>query len=217
MKTNGDDTRSRLLDSAEELFAESGFDGVSARDITKFAECNIASINYYFGGKDNLYNEVCLRRLGVLRDIRVESIKEVMSKGDDVTLEELFREFSQAFLSPVLDDPRGRSFLRLMTREMLYPHMRAGMFVEEMIMPVFKTLVEAMGKICPGLDKEKAAWSIYSLVAQLIHTIHIQTMMGDSLKGLPPFDASKAVDHIVSFTAAGVRSLIKTDGGDQDV
>lgn len=216
MKINGDGTKNRILDAAEELFAESGFDGVSARDITKLAECNVASINYYFGGKDNLYNEICRRRLNALRDIRVDSIKDVMDK-DGVTLELLFRAFSDAFLSPLLEDPRGRCFLKLMTREMLYPHMRAGLLVEELIMPVFQMLVGAICKICPGLSTEDAVWSIHSLIAQLVHTIHIQTMMGDSLKGLPQFDVSDAVDHIVSFTAAGVRSLIETDGGEQNV
>lgn len=216
MKNNGDDTKKRILDSAEELFAEGGFDGVSARDITKHAKCNVASINYYFGGKDNLYNEVCRRRLNVLREIRIDSINKVMSK-DGVTLEELFRVFSHAFLAPLLEDPKGRSFLNLMTREMLYPHMSAGLLVEELIMPVFKLLVEAICKICPGLSTENAVWSVHSLIAQLVHTIHIQTMMGDSLKGMPQFDVSDAVDHIVSFTAAGVRSLIENSEGGQNV
>ena len=98
MKNNGDDTKSRILDSAEELFAEGGFDGVSARDITKHARCNVASINYYFGGKDSLYNEICRRRLNALRDIRIDSINEIMSKSDSVTLEELFRAFSKAIV-----------------------------------------------------------------------------------------------------------------------
>ena len=104
-----------------------------------------------------------------------------------------------------------------MTREMLYPHMRAGMCVDEMIMPVLESLVGAVSKICPGLGKKQAFWSVYSLVAQLIHTIHIQTMMGDSFKGLPPFDISEAVDHIVSFTAAGVRNLIDNSEDSENV
>ncbi|MHC4352523.1 MAG: TetR family transcriptional regulator, partial [Planctomycetota bacterium] len=42
--------RGRLLDSAEQLFAERGFDGTSIRDLAAAAGCNIASVNYYFGG-----------------------------------------------------------------------------------------------------------------------------------------------------------------------
>ena len=46
--------RDRLLDAAEELFCEHGFEGASIRDIAASAECNIASVNYYFGGKEKL-------------------------------------------------------------------------------------------------------------------------------------------------------------------
>ncbi len=208
MKNGADDTKNRLLDAAEGLFAESGFDGASARDITKLADCNVASINYYFTSKENLYTEVCRRRLNALRDIRIDSINKIMAAGAaKITLEDLLRGFSHAFLAPLMEDPKGRAFLKLMTREMLYPHMPAGMCAEEMIMPVFTLLLESVVKICPGLTKEQAMWSIYSLIAQLIHTIHMQTIMGDCMKGMPVFDVSKAVEHIVSFTAAGVRSL----------
>ena len=66
-RKNVDDTATRILDAAEVLFAEKGFAGTSSRDITSSAGCNLASINYYFGGKDNLYKDVCKRRLNVLR------------------------------------------------------------------------------------------------------------------------------------------------------
>ena len=208
MKNGAEDTKNRLLDSAEGLFAESGFDGVSARDITKLANCNVASINYYFSSKENLYNEVCRRRLNALRDIRIASINKIMAAGaTEITLEDLFREFSHAFLAPLMEYPKGRAFLKLMTREMLYPHMPAGMCAEEMIMPVFTLLLEAVEKICPDLTKEQAMWSIYSLIAQLVHAVHMKTMMGGCLKGMPVFDVTRAVNHIVSFTAAGVRSF----------
>src|SRR6266704_3149011 len=48
------DTRSRILDVAEELFSEQGFDRVSIRDITNKARVNLAAINYHFGSKEDL-------------------------------------------------------------------------------------------------------------------------------------------------------------------
>ena len=48
------DTKERILDVAERLFAERGFDGVSMRDLTREAEVNLAAVNYHFGGKDAL-------------------------------------------------------------------------------------------------------------------------------------------------------------------
>ena len=70
----------RLLDAAEQLFCEHGFEGTSVRDIAAAAGCNIASINYYFGGKDKLYVEVWRRHLNLMRQERVTSIHEVMSR-----------------------------------------------------------------------------------------------------------------------------------------
>src|SRR5210317_339126 len=51
-------TRDRLLDEAEELFAQKGYHAVSVREITKAADSNLAAVNYHFGNKQNLYLEV---------------------------------------------------------------------------------------------------------------------------------------------------------------
>lgn len=52
------DTKARILEVANELFATRGFDGASIRDIANAAEVNLAAINYHFKNKENLYREV---------------------------------------------------------------------------------------------------------------------------------------------------------------
>src|SRR4051812_31772436 len=53
-----DGTRGRLLEMAGEVFAERGFEAATVREICRRADVqNIASINYYFGDKNNLYVE----------------------------------------------------------------------------------------------------------------------------------------------------------------
>src|SRR5688572_2215296 len=85
-------TRVRLVDAAERLFAEQGFRNASVRDITRQASCNIASVNYHFGGKSNLYREVFLRRLRDMRQKRLGSIEGALATtGESLTLEELLR------------------------------------------------------------------------------------------------------------------------------
>jgi len=49
------DTRERILDAAERLFLEHGFDGTSSRMITAEADANLAAVNYHFGGKEGLF------------------------------------------------------------------------------------------------------------------------------------------------------------------
>lgn len=57
------DKKEHILDVAEQLFAEQGFEAVSVREISKAAAINIAMVSYYFGSKEKLYEEVINRKL----------------------------------------------------------------------------------------------------------------------------------------------------------
>jgi len=209
--TNGESNKpvqDRLLDAAEELFCEHGFDGASVRDIAAAAHCNIASVNYYFGGKDKLYLEVWRRHLGAMRDTRVASIKKVMSQqGAEPSLEDLLTSYANAFVGPLVDKHTGGRFMKLMAREMVDKHLPQNVFVEEMIIPVMTALQQALMRICPELDEVKARLAILSVVGQLVHTICAETMLEqtDNLE-MPRFELAEVVKHIVKFSAAGIRA-----------
>ena len=55
------DTRTRILDAAEHLFAERGFNGTSVRAITDLAGANLAAVGYHFGSKAELLAAVIRR------------------------------------------------------------------------------------------------------------------------------------------------------------
>jgi len=65
------DKRDEILDAAEILFAEHGFEAVSVREISKAADINIAMISYYFGSKEKLYEEVVNRKLISLNQLQM--------------------------------------------------------------------------------------------------------------------------------------------------
>lgn len=69
------DKREEILDVAEKLFSEQGFEAVTVREISKAAEINIAMISYYFGSKEKLYEEVINRKL-ITTDIIRSKISE---------------------------------------------------------------------------------------------------------------------------------------------
>src|SRR6516225_2469216 len=68
----GHETRTRLLDAAEQLFAERGLDAVSVRDITELADANTAAIHYHFGSKQDLIAAVLARRAAAMGERREE-------------------------------------------------------------------------------------------------------------------------------------------------
>ena len=209
---NGDNVQERLLDAAEKLFAEHGFDGVPVRDITSLANCNVAAINYHFGGKDKLYLEIMKSRMETLRQVRINSINEVMKKPG-TTLENLLRAFSWAFLNPLIDEESGGQLMKLMLREMLDPHLPPTIFFEEVIQPVMGVLVEALMKVCPGVERSRILLCIHSLIAQLLHTVHVKGMLAKLESGECEHPGLEAlVDHIVEFTNIAIRGIADKAG-----
>ena len=201
----GESTRQLLLDSAEHLFAEKGFADTSVRDITAKAGCNLAAVNYHFGGKENLYVSVFQRVLAKLCERRISGLRTSAAQGD-LGLEGILRAFATAFLEPLVDTSRGRLMMLLFMREMARPRLPKGIMFHELIDPVSSELREALQKQCPGLSQDSAELCIHSLVGQLLHVIQAGRMLATAGRiDAPILDPSKAVEHIVKFSVAGVR------------
>ncbi len=212
-RNSGQKARKRLIDAAEMLFAENGFERTSIRQIIGQAQCNIAAVNYYFGGKYNLYLEVFHRRLLLLRDIRVDSINELMSRGTAVTLEDLLRTFAGAFLEPLVAKSDGRRLTKLLLREMIAPHLPPAMFFEEMVVPVLSTFLKALLEVCPGLNKDQAIHSIRSVVGQLVHIVIFQEILDRTeIAEMPKPGMAEVIEHVVAFSAAGIGAYAKRTG-----
>ena len=73
------ETRDRLIDVAAVLFAEHGFDTVTVRDICAKASANVAAVNYHFGGKAGLYDEVLRWAIRIMQ----ETTEEIRRVGED--------------------------------------------------------------------------------------------------------------------------------------
>jgi len=213
--TSEKNVRDRLLDTAEELFCEHGFAGTSIRDIAAAADCNIASVNYHFGGKDNLYLEVWRRHLFLMREIRISSIDNVMSQENgSPQLEDLLRAVADSFIEPLMNESKVPRFIKLMAREMIDQRLPEDIFVKELIVPTTIAFRGALLSVCPQLDRSKIVLVILSFVGQLMHALHVKVMFEQT--GEPEilkFDLNEAIDHIVKFSVAGIRACL--EGGTQ--
>src|SRR6266852_6889178 len=100
------DTQQPILDSAERLFAEYGFAGVSLRAIIADAKVNLAAIHYHYRSKEALFDAVILRRLEPINRERLA----ILDSYEQPTLEQIL----EAFLAPAFrvgTDPDGRTFV----------------------------------------------------------------------------------------------------------
>ncbi len=200
-------TRQRLLDAAEQLFAEAGFRRVSVRAITAAAGCNLAAVNYHFGGKAGLYREVFARRLASLRDERLRALERARARaaGD---LAAALTAFAEAFLAPLCAGPGGRVVLQLIAREMADPQLPAGFFRDELVIPANRALSAAVAAAAPELSARTVQLCVQSFVGQLLHVLHAHQFA--AVKAVPsptPFSIAELTDHIVRFTVAAIDHL----------
>jgi len=200
------DTRERLLDSAEDLFAQRGYAGASVRDIVAAAECNLAAVNYHFGGKKNLYREVFRRRLGAMREQRLAAVEDAERGERD--LEATLHVFAAAFLAPLREDSRGQRPLRLMLREIADPLLPHGFLHRELILPVNRALASAVGRAAPELTERDVLLCVQSFLGQLLNAMHAQRLaVIDPEDHDDPLTDAELVDHVVRFTVAGITRL----------
>ncbi|MBN2371901.1 MAG: TetR/AcrR family transcriptional regulator [Vicinamibacteria bacterium] len=191
-------TRERLLDAAERLFAERGFDGTSVREIADAAKVNLGAINYHFRSKKNLYTEVFARRGAFLRDPVVAAARA--TEGIARTRpDEALRILGHAFLAPYKKSSASLCLLGLFAREVIEACLPAGLLLREFVKPTSKAVAGVMREIRPDLRAATAQACAHSFIAQLM-----QIVKGASIRVM---SADRQIDHVVRFTVAAVLHL----------
>ena len=94
-----------------------------------------------------------------------------------------------------------------MARKMIDPHLPRDMFLQEMVAPVVDALSKALLQLCPWLEQSNVSLVIFSIVGQLLmHMVFVKEMFEQSDNSdLPKIDLDTIVDHVVVFSAAGIR------------
>ena len=216
VKSNAPQPCQRIVQAAEQLFAEKGFEDTSVRDITTAAECNLAAVNYHFGSKENLYLLIFQQHMDIMRDRRLDAINKLFQDNPNpnpVTIEQLLETFCRAFVEPFTDQS-GNTRIRLMLQELHNPHLPDDKFAHEVIIPVKQALSDAIIKIYPTLNPLTVALCLQSvinlLMGQMMPVIHKNPMTEHIRKFMAPgLDLEKNIQHVVHFAAAGIKSYTK--------
>jgi AcrR family transcriptional regulator len=202
--------REKLLDAAEVLFCEKGFDGTSVRDLTTAAGCNVAAVNYHFGGKDKLYIEMFRRQMHRMFQ-RHRDIIDRLTKNPNATLEDLARDTISVPIKAIEKKEKSAAVMKLMVREVLNQHIHKEEIIGDFKKEFFPLFCEAMMRFCPGLDLEPARLCMFSLDALVIHPIIFYEVYMDTIPGIK---AGRIIEHIVKFASAGIRAYCKEKSDD---
>lgn len=150
------DTRKRLLEATEWLFIESGYEAMSLRHITARANANLAAVNYHFGSKEALVQELLSQRLDRLNRERLQLLSACEQQnpaGMDV-VGILGMLFVPAFrLSH--GNASGPAFMRLLGRVYSDPSPFIRNYLQEHYQPIFGRFFDAFSRALPGLPRNE--------------------------------------------------------------
>jgi len=198
------ETRERLIEAAERLFAQQGFKRVTVREICRAARANVAAVNYHFGDKLGLYREVLQ---GAIRAMR-ETNEAARAAGEGQRAEEELRRYIEVFLQRVLK-PGSGAIHQLITREMNDPTPVLDDLVEQGVRPRVEYLSGVIARMigCDPKD-ERVLRCVASVQAQAVSYFPnpIAKRLGFVLEPTPA-QIGKAADHIATFSIAGVRAV----------
>jgi len=196
-------TKQRILGAAEELFARHGFAGASLRQVTSAAQVNLAAVNYHFGSKENLINEVFRRRLDDLNAQRMAALTAARSKPD-YALEDTL----EAFIRPALTlsgDRGGASFVRVLARAYAEQNERLRKFLHDNYSHFLKEFASDIALFLPGLDKQEVYWRMDIVSGALTYAMAdfgVIKRRGSSEEQ----HRDLAALHLIRFAAAGLRA-----------
>ena len=206
MKAPGEqETRERLLATAERLFADRGFRKVTVREICRAARANVAAVNYHFGDKLGLYREVLQTAVDVMRS----TSDAARQAGEGHPAEEQLRRFIAIYVHRLLASG-GHSWLhRLITREMNDPTPALDTLVEQGVRPRVEYLSGLIAEMI-GCDRSdpRVLRCVASIQTQPIAYLPnpIAARMGLAFKATPAH-LDEVARHIADFSVAGVRAI----------
>jgi len=201
-------TRQRILDVAERLFARRGLDAVSVRDITREARANLGAINYHFGTKRKLILAVFDRRMTPLTQERFSALDalEKAAGAGAVPLESLLEAMFRPAVLHALDKQGGGAvFARLMARLMLEPNPGLEPFLRTHIEPVVRRFDASLMRAMPNLSAEDVFWRMHLLIGALHHSLLMMDKTlpnGRSLR----LEPETYLKRFIAFAAAALRA-----------
>ncbi len=205
---NPSDTHDRLLDAAEQLFAEHGIAATSLRAITSGASANLASVHYHFGSKEALVEAVFARRLEPLNRERCRLLDaEEAAAAGAPSIEAIVN----AFVAPAMRlayDPAGggENFMLLIGRLYSEPG-DLGYNITEQFAEVFQRFTSALGRGLPHLSRTDLLWRFFFMVGCISMPLMGRHIIPRRTGGLcDPSDIENNIRRLVAFLAAGLRA-----------
>jgi AcrR family transcriptional regulator len=217
------DTKERLLDAAERLLAERGFEGTSLRAVTQAAGTSVSAANYHFGSKEELLRATLLRRVEPMNRRRLACLDDLerAAGGAPLSVEAVL----DAYLRPLFEERAARGGASNAVRFVaarLYsdPPDLVAALKQELFGEVSRRFLDALSRALPGRSREELSLRFQFAVGSMVHVMsgnltdaphlkHAAAGDGEAPRGAADLlsDAS-VLRHMMAFLVAGLRAPV---------
>ncbi|MCG9736730.1 TetR family transcriptional regulator [Shewanella insulae] len=209
---NRSDTKTRILDAAEKLFAERGFSETSLRLITSKAEVNLASVNYHFGSKKELIRAVLARYLDRFMPEASNAVVQ-LKQGSEPSLNEIFSSLVKPLLELNKFKADGtRTFLQLLGRGYIESQGHLRWFITTHYGEHLSEFVKAVAESAPHIPPAEMFWRLHFTLGTVVFTM----ASADALTEIAEADFNEHNDieavirKVIPYLAAGVAVPVTT-------
>ncbi|HFF3851881.1 TPA: TetR/AcrR family transcriptional regulator [Vibrio cholerae O1] len=199
-------TKEKILDVAEGLFAEYGFNDTSLRTITSKAGVNLASVNYHFGDKKTLVRAVLNRYLEAFMPEMKQSL-ERLNERDDYDMAEVFEALRAPLRSLSELRPNGTSrFMLLIGRGYTDVQGHLRWFITNRYNDVLTLFTDSVLKANPNLTRETLFWRLHFTLDTCVFTMASSQALAEIAENDfgSKVDPKSVVDQLIPYLAAGV-------------
>lgn len=207
--------KQQLLEAAESLFAERGFDAVSVRDITKLAEANVAAVNYHFGDRENLVLLVISRTVDPVTEERITRLESLEKRwsGKAPPVEEIL----DALARPLATAKRKSKLPETMHHRLLgrifslqpeaWPELSA-----ERMRQMSGRFMRALARSLPSVPAEELVWRMHFTMGGMAQMLLLDAMpekTGKTQAAALGLDAM--IGRLIRFATAGLREGVEQE------
>ena len=202
----------RILDAAEQLFAEFGYHGVTLKDVAARVGVSSTLIHYHFKGKESIYEAVWARRAPLSARNRLEAMRRYAAEvGDNVTVEGALRAWIDTDLNlQIEDEEQWRAFGKIAAQA----NSAAGWGAEKMTKyfnPVVLALIDLLKKAMPGCDEKTIFWGYHFVSGAMTHNMARTGRLDELSHGLcSSADFESIKQHMATFMAAGFKAICQS-------
>ncbi len=202
-----DSTKKRILLAAGPIFARKGFKAATIREISDAAEVNLASVNYYFGDKQQLYLETVIQA----RQMRVEQVPDPQWDAK-ATAQDRLHGYVKMILNRMVALQSAPWQVHLLMREILQPTEACRKLVHEYFRPFLQVLMQLIDEIVQcQLSDEKRMQMAFSIIGQCMFyrfagDFAAMTIESEALSS-EGFDIEHLADHITEFSLSALQGV----------